>query len=69
MFWLFFYTCNEANTAHFSVHVHQHPASVRDPRRDPEQAILDVGRRDGRQRARRGHRQRGGLEQVLGSGL
>ena len=33
------------------------------PRRPAEPAVLDVGRRDGRQRARRGHRQRGGLHQ------
>ena len=58
-----------AQGSNFSVHLHQHPTSPRDPRCDPEQAILDVGCRDGRQRARGGHRQRGSLEPVLRSGV
>ena len=45
------------------LHRDRDPAGRPHPRRPAQPALLDVGRRDGRQRARRGHRQRGGLHQ------
>lgn len=47
----------------FAVHVRGGGAGGADPRRGAEPARLAVGRRDGRQRARRVHRERSGVGQ------
>ena len=44
-----------------ALHLPRHPPGRPHPRRAALPAVLDVGRRDGGQRARRGHRQRGRL--------